>query len=166
MAVMRANEIEFFSYSPKQTRRFGRHLGLLLQPGDVILLHGDLGAGKTHFAQGIGLGLDIWEPVRSPTFTLVNEYEEARLPLYHMDLYRSAGDASLSTIGLDEYFDGEGVVVVEWPEKGADWLPSDALHIFLYHFAELRRRIRLETGGPRSKALLRAFQKHTFARGS
>lgn len=163
MAVMKGNTLDFFSNSPTQTRRFGANLGGLAQPGDVVLLHGDLGAGKTHFAQGIAEGLGITDPVRSPTFTLVNEYEEGRVPLYHIDLYRLEGDEEIATVGIEEYFDADGLVVVEWPEKGAHWLPSDALHLFLGHIDERRRSLRMNTGGPRSEQLLRAYRAHVFA---
>lgn len=163
MAVMKGNEIEFFSHSPTQTRRFGAHLGALVQPGDVVLLHGNLGAGKTHFAQGIAQGLGIEEVVRSPTFTLINEYEEGRIPLYHVDLYRLEGDADIASTGLEEYFDAGGVVVVEWPEKGVGWLPDDALRVSLRHVSDLRRALRLDAEGPRAEALLRTYKNQTFA---
>lgn len=163
MSVLKGNEIEFFSHSPEQTRRFGAHLGCLVEPGDVVLLFGELGAGKTHVAQGIAQGLGITEPVRSPTFTLINEYEAGRIPLYHVDLYRLEGSRDIATVGLDEYFDADGVVVVEWPERGEGWLPEDALHLILRHVDPRRRLIRLDERGPRSAELLHAFKQHTFA---
>ncbi len=163
MSVMKGNTIGFFSYSPEQTRRFGYHLGTLVRPGDLILLHGNMGSGKTHFAQGVARGLGITEPVRSPTFTLINEYEEGRLPFYHIDLYRLDGDADLATIGLDEYFDAPGVVVVEWPEKGEGWIPDDALHLRLEHIDEHRRALEVDAVGVRSTALLRAYKRRAFA---
>lgn len=163
MSVMKGNALAFFSYSPEQTRRFGMHLGMLVAPGDVVLLHGDLGAGKTHFTQGIAEGLGITEVVRSPTFTLVNEYHEGRLPLYHIDLYRLEGDEEIATIGLDEYLDGDGVVVVEWPEKGENWLPREAFHLYLTHVNDLRRSLRMEADGDRSEALLHAYKTQAFA---
>ena len=166
MAVMKGSALDFFSHSPAQTRRFGAHLGALVEPGDVVLLHGDLGAGKTHFAQGIAEGLGITEPVRSPTFTLINEYDEGRIPLYHIDLYRLEGDEDIATIGIEEYFDADGLVVVEWPEKGEHWLPEDALHLFLTHFDERRRSLRVEAGGPRAEALLRAYRAHVFGKAA
>lgn len=163
MPVTKGHEIEFFSHSPAQTRRLGNHLGRLVEPGDVVLLYGDLGAGKTHFTQGIAQGLGITDTVRSPTFTLVNEYEEGRIPLYHVDLYRLDSDAAIATIGLDEYFDAGGVVVVEWPEKGRAWLPAEALHINLRTVGDLRRAFHLHATGPRAEALLHAYKSHTFA---
>lgn len=163
MPVMKGNTLDFFSYSAPQTRRFGAHLGTLVQPGDAVLLYGEMGAGKTHFAQGIAQGLGITGPVRSPTFTLINEYHDGRIPLYHVDLYRLSGDDDLATVGLEEYFDADGVVVVEWPERGVDWLPTDALHIRLTHIDQRRRTLRMEAGSPRAEELLRDYKLQTFA---
>ncbi|MGH2543813.1 MAG: tRNA (adenosine(37)-N6)-threonylcarbamoyltransferase complex ATPase subunit type 1 TsaE [Ardenticatenaceae bacterium] len=163
MSVLKGNTLGFFSYGPAQTRRFGARLGGLVQPGDVILLYGDLGAGKTHFAQGIAQGLGIEESVRSPTFTLINEYHEGRIPLYHVDLYRVDGDEDIATLGLEDYFDTDGVVVVEWPEKGENWMPADALHIHLEHIDERRRAFTMDASQRHSEALLTAFKKHVFA---
>ncbi len=163
MTVMKGNTISFFSHSPGQTRRFGAHLGALVQAGDTILLHGQLGAGKTHFAQGIAQGLGVEEPVRSPTFTLINEYQAGRLPLYHIDLYRLEGDEQIATVGLEDYLDADGLVVVEWPERGRHWLPDDALHIFMLLVSMQRRELRLEASGPRAETLLRAYKQHLFA---
>ena len=165
MSVLKGNEIEFLSHSPAQTRRFGRYLATLLEPGDVVLLYGTLGAGKTHFAQGIAQGLGIEGSVRSPTFTLVNEYEEGRVPLYHIDLYRLGGEAELATVGLDEYFEGHGIVVVEWPERGRQWLPVDALHLLLTATDDERRSVRMAATGPRSETLLRRFKGHLSSAG-
>ncbi|MFB5190850.1 tRNA (adenosine(37)-N6)-threonylcarbamoyltransferase complex ATPase subunit type 1 TsaE [Alicyclobacillus fastidiosus] len=108
---------------PEETQRLGACLGDVLQAGDVVLLYGPLGAGKTHFAQGVARGLCVESPVTSPTFTLVAEYE-GRVPLIHMDLYRLYDDAaadvpilaaeSLVQIGFDDYLDGDAVLLVEW----------------------------------------------------
>ncbi|MDQ4074915.1 MAG: tRNA (adenosine(37)-N6)-threonylcarbamoyltransferase complex ATPase subunit type 1 TsaE [Chloroflexota bacterium] len=163
MSVIKGNAISFFSYSPAQTRRFGSRLGALVQPGDVILLRGDLGSGKTHFAQGIAQGLGVTEPVRSPTFTLINEYQEGRIPMYHIDLYRLEGDEEIATIGLEEYLDADGVVVVEWPEKGERWLPEDALHLYLEHVDDHSRSLTMDANSPRSEALLQAYKRQAFA---
>ncbi|WAH36670.1 tRNA (adenosine(37)-N6)-threonylcarbamoyltransferase complex ATPase subunit type 1 TsaE [Alicyclobacillus dauci] len=127
--------------SPEQTRELGRCLGELLQAGDMILLQGDLGVGKTHFAQGIGVGLDIGEPLTSPTFTLVAEYD-GRLPLTHMDLYRLYADESdenevlsertLTQIAFDDYLDGERVVLIEWPTGVRSYLDDYLFVAFSY----------------------------------
>lgn len=86
-----------------------------LEPGDVLLLDGDLGAGKTSFTKGLAAGLGVHGPVKSPTFTIIREYQDGRLPLYHMDIYRLE-DGGAEDLGLEEYFEGDGVSVVEWPE--------------------------------------------------
>jgi tRNA threonylcarbamoyladenosine biosynthesis protein TsaE len=102
------------------TLAFGRSLGETLPPGSVILLQGDLGAGKTTLVQGIGAGLGIDEAIVSPTFTLINEYSEGRVPLYHLDLYRLEG-AEIQSLYLDNYFEGievaPGIVAIEWSER-------------------------------------------------
>lgn len=94
---------------------FAASLGPQLQAGDVLLLDGDLGAGKTSFTKGLAKGLGITDYVKSPTFTIVREYRHGRLPLYHMDLYRLE-DGGAEDLGLEEYFEGDGVSVVEWPD--------------------------------------------------
>ena len=101
--------------------RFGRTLG----PGDVVALVGDLGAGKTVFAKGIASALGVKEAVSSPTFVLIHEYAGS-LPLYHMDLYRLAGEREILDIGVEEYFYGDGVSLVEWAEKLGPRLPGHA----------------------------------------
>jgi tRNA threonylcarbamoyladenosine biosynthesis protein TsaE len=115
------------------TLAFGRSLGETLAPGSVILLRGDLGAGKTTFVQGIGLGLGITEAIASPTFTLVNEYTEGRIPLYHLDLYRLEGE-EVRSLYLENYFEGIevdlGIVAIEWSERLPE-KPSHYLEITL-----------------------------------
>ncbi|MBA3531006.1 MAG: tRNA (adenosine(37)-N6)-threonylcarbamoyltransferase complex ATPase subunit type 1 TsaE [Ardenticatenales bacterium] len=156
---METRHLDLLSENPQQTHALGAQLGTLLRPGDTILLHGDLGAGKTHFTQGIARGLGITEAVRSPTFTLVNEYHEGRLPLYHIDLYRLMGDGEIATVGVEEYFETDGVTVVEWPERGEAWLPADALHLTLTPISEQQRALHLEATGARAQALLQDFAR-------
>ncbi|USS84978.1 tRNA (adenosine(37)-N6)-threonylcarbamoyltransferase complex ATPase subunit type 1 TsaE [Fructilactobacillus myrtifloralis] len=114
--------------SAAQTEQLGAQLASHLQAGDVLLLDGDLGAGKTTFTKGIARGLGIRQTVKSPSFPIIREYQSGRLPLYHMDVYRleTGGAADL---GLDEYFAGSGVSVVEWSQFAADELPTDYLRI-------------------------------------
>ncbi len=163
MATFRGNTLDFFSHSPEQTRRLGARLGQLLQPGDLILISGPLGAGKTLFVQGIAEGLGVREHVRSPTFTLVNEYHSGRIPLYHVDLYRLNGHADLATVGVEEYLErADGVVVVEWPERAPAWFPLAALHVRLEHVDDQKRRVVMEGKGERYKALVRAFKRSAF----
>src|SRR3954451_4316317 len=105
------------SESVERTRALGRALGELARAGDVVLLEGELGAGKTAFTQGIGSGLCVSATIYSPTFTILKEYE-GRLPLYHFDLYRLDEPDELYELGFEDYFRGEGVCVVEWAERG------------------------------------------------
>lgn len=133
------------SHSPEETRGLGVRLGQLLLPGDVILLQGDLGAGKTAFTQGVGAGLGVRETVNSPTFTLLKEYM-GRIPLYHFDLYRIEETEELYALGFEDYFGGEGACVVEWAERGET--PDDESP-----WSEGWLRIRIEQPGPEERAL-------------
>ncbi len=116
------------SNSPAETERLGEEWGREAQPGWVIGLHGDLGAGKTCFVRGLARGLGIRARVHSPTFALLNEYPGGRLPLAHLDLYRLESDRAVAGAGLDEYlFAPDGVVVVEWIERWLPWLDRGEL---------------------------------------
>lgn len=110
--------------SHEDTLNLGKKIGDVLKPGDILLLEGDLGAGKTTFAQGLAEGLGVDEFVNSPTFVIINEYFSGHLPLYHMDLYRLEDEAQLYDLGVEEYFFGNGVSVVEWPEIALSLLPE------------------------------------------
>lgn len=114
-------------HSADQTMAIGEKLAAYLAPQDLILLDGDLGAGKTTFTKGLAKGLGITRPIKSPTFTIIREYQDGRIPLYHMDVYRL--EAGGDDLGLDEYFNGDGVNVVEWSKFVADELPDDYLRI-------------------------------------
>nr|WP_320115453.1 tRNA (adenosine(37)-N6)-threonylcarbamoyltransferase complex ATPase subunit type 1 TsaE [uncultured Desulfuromonas sp.] len=140
--------LELNSTSEQQTLRLGTALGKLLSAGSLILLHGDLGAGKTCLATGIarGLGVDPDVPITSPTYTLLNCYE-GRLPLYHFDLYRLGGDDELEELGFDEFFHGDGVALVEWPERCPD-LEQTALLVEMAYVDEQQRHIRLRASQP------------------
>lgn len=132
--------------SVEETQQLGEKISSLLRGGDVITLSGDLGAGKTSFTQGIARGLGIKRVVNSPTFTIIKEYE-GNLPLYHMDVYRL--DEGGEDLGFDEYFYGEGVTVVEWPQMIADFLPAERLDITITREGEEQRTIRLLPYGTR-----------------
>lgn len=110
--------------SHEDTLKLGKKIGDVLKPGDILLLEGDLGAGKTTFTQGLAEGLGVDEFVNSPTFVIINEYFSGHLPLYHMDLYRLEDEAQLYDLGVEEYFFGNGVSVVEWPEIALSLLPE------------------------------------------
>ena len=115
--------------SVEETWQAAAEVAGLLQPGMVVALHGDLGAGKTTFMQGVGFALGLKRPVTSPTFTLSTEYATPRFKLVHMDLYRLGGPDDLLTIGFPEYLETGAVVAVEWPERAGDLIPSNALHV-------------------------------------
>ncbi|MBN2162072.1 MAG: tRNA (adenosine(37)-N6)-threonylcarbamoyltransferase complex ATPase subunit type 1 TsaE [Pontiellaceae bacterium] len=114
--------------SPDETWALAAELADELDPGTVMALHGDLGAGKTCFIQGLAAALGIDEPITSPTYTLIGEYE-GRLPLHHIDLYRLSGPTEALGLGLEEYFDANGITAIEWAERADGLLPSDLLHI-------------------------------------
>ena len=116
------------THSPEETWKLAAELADNLGPGTVIALHGDLGAGKTCFIQGYAAALGIAEPVTSPTYTIIGEYE-GRLPLHHIDLYRLSGPEEALGLGLEEYFDVNGITAIEWAERAEGLLPPDLLHI-------------------------------------
>ncbi|MCQ2559332.1 MAG: tRNA (adenosine(37)-N6)-threonylcarbamoyltransferase complex ATPase subunit type 1 TsaE [Clostridia bacterium] len=148
-------EINYTSRSPEQTRNLGRRLALKLWPGAFIGLGGDLGAGKTCFAQGLGAGLGITELINSPTFTLIKEYQ-GRLPLYHMDVYRLGHWEEMYDLGYEEYFGGSGVVLVEWFEQISEILPEDRLEInFLRGESENIRILQFKPQGSKWEALFK-----------
>ncbi len=117
------------TFHPEETFNLGRSLGERAQAGTVYCLDGDLGAGKTVFTQGFAAGLDIEEPVNSPTFTILQVYDEGRLPLYHFDVYRIGDVEEMDEIGYEEYFYGSGVCLIEWASLIAEILPTEAVHI-------------------------------------
>lgn len=139
-------QFELDTMNSNETDQFAAMLAGFLKPGDVIALEGDLGAGKTTFTKGLARGLEIKKTVNSPTFTIIKEYN-GRLPLYHMDVYRVAD--SCEDLGFDEYFEGDGVTVVEWAHLIEEQLPSEHLAIFLYHEDEEKRKIVLMPKGKR-----------------
>ena len=110
------------------TIALGKKIGQQLGAGDVLVLDGDFGAGKTTVTEGLAAGLEIPDIIKSPTFTIIHEYQDGRLPLYHMDAYRLENGGA-EDLGLEEYFDGDGVSVVEWAEFVEDELPADFLAI-------------------------------------
>ena len=120
---------EYVTNSPEETEALGRRLGEKLSPGAVVAFTGDLGAGKTAFTRGLARGLGISERVTSPTFTIVNEYEGGRLPLFHFDLYRLGSADELFDIGWEDYLARGGVCAVEWSENAAGALEEDAVRV-------------------------------------
>ena len=132
----------------------GERLGTLLQKNDVLILSGELGAGKTTFTKGLAKGLGIRQMIKSPTYTIVREYE-GRLPLYHLDVYRIEGDAD--SIDLDEFLFGGGVTVIEWGHLLGEDLPDSYLELELLKEAE-GRRLHFSAQGPRAEQLIKELQ--------
>lgn len=118
-------------HSIEETWRVAAEVAEHLAPGMVLALTGDLGAGKTTFMQGLAFALGVKRPITSPTFTLCQEYDTPRFKLVHIDLYRLNGPDDLLTIGFPEHLESGAVVAIEWPERGGDLIPTDALHITL-----------------------------------
>ena len=115
--------------SAEETFRLGEKLGHLAIPGQIYTLNGDLGVGKTVFTQGVASGLGIKEPVNSPTFTIVQEYEDGRMPFYHFDVYRIGDLEEMEEIGYDDYFLGNGICLIEWAELIQELLPETMISI-------------------------------------
>jgi len=124
-------EVETETFSAEETMELGRALAVFFHPGEVVALFGDLGSGKTTLIKGIVAGLGAPEAVTSPTFTIQHQYHGAELAIYHFDFYRIDTPAALRTIGCEEFFDGEGVCLIEWPDRALDLLPPERWEIFL-----------------------------------
>ena len=129
--------------SAAETRALGEQLARRLQPGDTVILEGELGAGKSELARGIARGLGVTETVTSPSFTILNVYESGRCPLYHFDWYRLESEEELYELGMDEYLGGDGVAVVEWAERCPDAVPEKRIRIRLEVTGEETRRIEI-----------------------
>ena len=141
---------EIHTASYEETMQVAERLGRLFTGGEVLLLEGDLGAGKTTFTKGLAKGLDIKRNVNSPTFTIIKEYN-GRLPLYHMDVYRL--EDSEEDLGFDDYFSSEGVCVVEWAQFIEEFLPKERLEVSIFHQGDNTRKIILEPIGTRYELL-------------
>jgi tRNA threonylcarbamoyladenosine biosynthesis protein TsaE len=165
MPILDEHTLDFVSHSAAQTHRFGVRLGLLLEPGDIVCLEGDLGAGKTCLAQGIGEGMGVVEPVTSPTFTLIAEYypPPPAPPLYHIDVYRlDRAVREVMALGLDDYLLGDGVCLIEWADRIAPALPEERLWITLRHLDASKRGLVVSGTGARFEELLREFRQAAF----
>jgi tRNA threonylcarbamoyladenosine biosynthesis protein TsaE len=139
MSISRRHKI-IVTKSAADTQRFGRKLAQQLNPGDLVCLIGNLGAGKTCLIQGIAKGLQVKDYVNSPTFKIINEYQ-GKIPVYHFDLYRLDGLTDLQGLGYEEYFYGQGVSLVEWAEKITPFLPRHYLQIELRSIDEHTRKV-------------------------
>ncbi len=132
----------FISNSVENTIELGSKIGALLKSGDVILLTGDLGAGKTHIAKGVGKALGVKRIINSPTFTIVKEYSGNNVKFYHLDLYRL--DGLNNDFDLEEYIESDGICVIEWPHQIEEILPKEYLNIKLLRLDDNQRKIEIE----------------------
>ncbi|MCY4436093.1 MAG: tRNA (adenosine(37)-N6)-threonylcarbamoyltransferase complex ATPase subunit type 1 TsaE [Chloroflexi bacterium] len=155
-------KLDCISHSEAQTQRLGLRLGTLVMPGSVVLLEGTMGAGKTVFAQGVALGLEVREQVTSPSYTLIKEYQSGRLPLFHIDLYRIGSNDSLWSLGLEEYIDGDGICVIEWARKVRDFLPETWLLINIEIMTDTKRTLHFESEGDRFQKILHEYRRLAF----
>jgi tRNA threonylcarbamoyladenosine biosynthesis protein TsaE len=145
--------MEVVSHAQEETQRLGRLLGERAGPGDLVLLVGELGAGKTCLTQGIAWGLGVLEYARSPTFILVAQYQ-GRVPVNHVDLYRVESVEEALDLGLDDYLCNGGVTVVEWADRALGAFPDERLQVSLEQVDEATRRLRFEAHGARYEELL------------
>ena len=164
--------LDSISHSAAQTQRLGMRLGELLLGGELILLDGQLGTGKTTFAQGLAQGMGIDENINSPTFTLLKEYAGQSRPgvlrrtgpaLYHFDLYRLDNPEEIVDLGFEDYFFSNGVCVVEWAEKAGSFWPPEHLNIRMKIMSETKRGLLFIATGEHYCELLRQFQKNVYA---
>lgn len=146
-------ELLLSTHGPRQTQALGALLGRLAEPGDVFLLVGNLGAGKTCLVQGLARGLGIQDSVSSPTFIFIREYR-GRLPLYHVDCYRIESALEADQLGLEDYLEGPGLFVVEWADKVMDALPPEHLLVNIEYAGERERTFRVEAQGERYERLV------------
>ena len=156
---MKENRVYYRTGSFEETVGLGRKLGQLLRGGDLIVLTGELGCGKTWFTKGIALGLGITEVVTSPSFALMNAYEGGRHRLFHMDVYRLEAPEDFLDTGLEECFEGEGVVVMEWGDKWPEILPACRLNVALKIVGEQSREIVMTGEHPRMIQVLAALDQ-------
>lgn len=165
MPVLDQFTFECLSHGEEQTQRLGARLGALLPQHAVVALSGTLGAGKTQFARGIGIGWGALQPLRSPTFTMVQEHHRAKdnNTLYHIDLYRIDNSAGLQSLGLEEILeDLHGTSIIEWAERAGKLVPLDAIHIQFEITNESKRHLTFSTKTAQTWQVLLAFRKSAF----
>jgi tRNA threonylcarbamoyladenosine biosynthesis protein TsaE len=166
LPIIRDGELYIMSHSPEQTLRLGAKLGKLLEPGDIVCLSGQMGAGKTLFSQGIGHGWGAGERITSPTYNLVHQHRhpETGQLLCHLDCYRLNDASDTESIGLDDMLDGDVILLIEWPEKIFELLPEDRLWIEIKANEVTRRNLMLEGHGPRYRQMIDTYRDQTFGK--
>jgi tRNA threonylcarbamoyladenosine biosynthesis protein TsaE len=162
--ILREGELDIITSSAEQTQRYGSRLGALLKAGDVLCLSGDMGAGKTVFASGLGAGWGAEARLTSPTFNLVNEYRRAkdRTRLCHIDAYRLNGVQDLDSVGFDDMLGTRRILIIEWPERIESALPEDHLWVQLRVLDTGRRNLIMEGHGERYVSLIADFRDLVF----
>lgn len=141
--------------STSETVRIGKSIGSLLRPGDVVALVGELGTGKTQFIKGLAEGLGVGKPtyISSPSFTLINEYP-GKVPFYHIDLFRLTSEKEAEELGLEEYFQGEGITAIEWADRIPSLLPDENLWIHIHYTGKNARSLEIIGKGDRYEKLV------------
>ncbi len=165
MPVLEPLSFEVVSHSDEQTQRIGARLGTLLPLPCIVALQGQMGAGKTHFARGVGLGWGAEQALRSPTFTLVQEHHRTKdhAAMYHIDLYRAESEGDLQSIGLDEILEADDAVsLIEWPDRILSKLPADAIRVKLDVASETKRQLSFSTQATTTWQVLLAFRKSVY----
>lgn len=169
MPVLDTLSFEIVSHSGEQTQRIGARLGALLPSHMVIALMGQMGAGKTHFSKGIGMGWGAAQPLRSPTFTLVQEHHRSADDdtLYHIDLYRAERAADLRGLGLEEIFEDEhAIALVEWAERAEEMLPTDTLFLHIDVVTPTKRRLTFSTKAELTWQVLQQLRQSVYGVGN
>lgn len=166
-SVQSQHVLDCISHSAAQTIRLGQRLGELLHQGDLVVLLGDFGTGKTHLIKGIAQGLGSTDLVNSPSFVLINQYraglQHRSMPIFHADLYRIEDPDELTGIGIEDAWSGDGVCLIEWAEQAGGRLPQEHLTINLQHLSETKRVMRFEPHGSHYEQLVAEFKKVAFA---
>ena len=162
MPILDAQNFEFFSHSPEQTRRLGIHLGSSLQPGDVVALQGNLGSGKTTLVQGIAQGWGALDPVSSPTYVIVNEYRRANASrLFHLDAYRIESVLDAEMLDMDRMM-SQGPLVIEWADRLQTLLPDEHLWISLEYNGVENRAMMLNPKGKRFETMVEGLRRKLY----
>lgn len=160
--VVKPDQVQFekniYLNNEQETEVFAKKVANNILAGDVLCLVGDLGVGKTTFTRYLARALGITGPIKSPSFTIVREYDNGQLPLYHIDAYRIE-ESGPEGIGLEDYLNSEGICVIEWPQFIKDYLPNDYLEFMLKRDGEITRCLTIKSRGPRSRSLLKALSE-------
>ncbi|MCU0475179.1 MAG: tRNA (adenosine(37)-N6)-threonylcarbamoyltransferase complex ATPase subunit type 1 TsaE [Anaerolineae bacterium] len=161
MPILKEGELDFISTSAEQTQRLGARLGALLQPGDVVCLSGEMGAGKTAFAAGVGQGWGAQSPLASPTYTIVHEHhrDADSQRLAHLDCYRLDSAADIDSIGFDDLLESGAALLIEWPEKIEAALPPERLWIRLRTVSDVHRSVHFTPIGARYVQLIAQYRQ-------